>query len=134
MAPPSEPQNALQTLAAAEMSAHDVADSAALMLGTLQASLQTVSAHPPALSTHASVHVWIGAQLTSNTFAHMSVHRDAAEHTMQAALEGIAHARTLIAKCRQLDAEMVHVEALAVEIKAIKQTLTTLEATLDLQR
>ena len=80
--------------------------------------------------THARV---VCPQLTSNTCAHMSVQRDAAEHTMQAALEGIAHARTLIAKCREIDAEMAQVDALAAQMKAIKQTLATLEAALGTQ-
>ena len=42
-APPAvDPQAALQTIAPVEASAHDVADSAALMLRTLETSLQTV--------------------------------------------------------------------------------------------
>ena len=37
--------------------------------------------------------------MTLNTADHLRVHRDAAEHAMQSALEGISHGNALISKC-----------------------------------
>ena len=56
------------------------------------------------------------AQLTLNTAEHMSAYRDTAQHAAEAVSVSVAQGRSFIARCEELDREMVKVDALAGQV------------------
>lgn len=56
------------------------------------------------------------SQLTLNTAEHMSTYRDTAQHAAEAVSVSVAQGRSFIARCEDLDREMVKVDALAGQV------------------
>ena len=53
-----------------------------------------------------------------------------AEHAMQSMLDAVAVASALIARCRGIDAQMEHVDAMLASVRELKVRLSALEAAL----
>lgn len=102
-------QAALASLRAIERSARVVATDAAILVGTAHHALQS---------------------LTLNTAEHMSAYRDTAQHAAEAVSVSVAQGRSFIARCEELDREMVKVDALAGQVRQVQESLSSLEAAL----
>ena len=112
-------QAALASLLAIERSARVVATDAAILVGTAHHALQSVRGTDPhhLLPTAATPDARsASAQLTLNTAEHMSAYRDTAQHAAEAVSVSVAQGRSFIARCEELDREMVKVDALAGQV------------------
>ena len=78
------------------------------------APLLTISPPPPTAATPDDRSA--SAQLTLNTAEHMSAYRDTAQHAAEAVSVSVAQGRSFIARCEELDREMVKVDALAGQV------------------
>ena len=124
---------------AALQSVDVVAADAANLLGGLQGALQSVRPcslyflHAPCFS-HRTAHALSLAalsQLSRCSVEHMSVYRDAAQHTRDAIDESVTAGRSFIDKCAQLDERMHEVERIAAQLGDVDRALTALEESFD---
>ena len=108
--PPADPSDALTSLKAIEDSAKAVAEDAAKLVGTAHEALRA---------------------MTTNAGDYMEVYRSTAQHASEAVSVSVAQGRSFITRCEQLDAEMAKVDALAEQVRSVKDSLGALEASLN---
>ena len=70
--------------------------------------------------------------MTLSTADYMEVYRGTAQHAAEAVSESVAQGRSFIARCDELDKKMEKVDALAEQVRSVRQSLGQLEVSLGL--
>ena len=140
-----ETQRALEALTSIEHSAQFVASDVAQLLGGLQASLHSVRTPQqysiaftyfpecllppePPFGSPCSNCLFAHPQLSNNSLDHMTVYRDAAEHTHESVSAAVRNGRGFIEQCQMLDERMKGVQQIEGQLGVIDIALTRLES------